>query len=505
MAVRRVFVSYSWDNANHKKWVANLATHLRRDGVNIILDQWDAIPGDQLTEFMEREIINSDFVLIICTPNYKEKSDGRKGGVGYEGTMITAEIFCKGNKRKFIPILSYGSWSSAAPLWIEGAFHIDLSSRRMFEQNYKELLMTINGTRPKAPPIGRECQYGPSIEKNHILISTESPFNNEIRKKLLALREFLKIDVDTFNDKKQLTFTDYLFGIEDFLKDKYSKWLFAVHPTDEKSKYTQKQEHDLLSKLRENEKHIIFFESGFNFLKLQGDTEKSHVIIIKTDYKEATRRLINYAIKSKIKLTNKIHFITVLGPQESHAANQKRAIYNEFLSMILFKRDMDFHPELIPELIGHDSISNSEWNTLLGKLNNLEIIQISSLRVDNWYRDNTKNIIQKNYQTLSIDDPTVHHCFLCGNDDIALGIKEAIFEKNDSTSDLLNCSFFGFDGINEMAVKLAKGLNGATMKVDIDTMCQIAIRVVNGKITSNPPCVRAELLYDNHRSTIKDK
>ena len=105
----KAFMSYSWDDDQHKEWVASLATNLRDNGIETILDQWHAVPGDQLPEFMERQIRENDYVLIICTPNYRLKSDGRKGGVGYEGDIMTAEVHNQRNHRKFIPILARGT------------------------------------------------------------------------------------------------------------------------------------------------------------------------------------------------------------------------------------------------------------------------------------------------------------------------------------------------------------------------------------------------------------
>lgn len=108
MNVPKAFISYSWDDDAHKQWVAKLATQLRSDGVETILDQWHAVPGDQLPEFMEREIRENDYVLIVCTPNYRLKSDQRKGGVGYEGDIMTAEVHTQRNHRKFMPIVARG-------------------------------------------------------------------------------------------------------------------------------------------------------------------------------------------------------------------------------------------------------------------------------------------------------------------------------------------------------------------------------------------------------------
>ena len=152
----RAFVSYSWDDEPHKAWVLGLAANLRKDGVETILDQWHAVPGDQLTEFMEREIRENDYVLIVCTPSYRLKSDERRGGVGYEGNIMTAEVLTKGNHRKFIPVLARGTWKEAAPSWLRGKYHVDLSSPEEHERNYPDLVSTILGTRSVAPPLGKE-------------------------------------------------------------------------------------------------------------------------------------------------------------------------------------------------------------------------------------------------------------------------------------------------------------------------------------------------------------
>jgi hypothetical protein len=179
----KAFVSYSWDDDEHKKWVAALATRLSRDGVEVILDQWHAVPGDQLPEFMEREIRENDYVLIICTPNYKQKSDKRKGGVGYEGDIMTAEVFSKGNHRKFIPLLSRGTWEEAAPSWIKGKYFIDLSSSSRFERGYEDLITTIHGMRTKAPPVGKK----PNLSKYHGKINTSQQSDHDEPVKILGI------------------------------------------------------------------------------------------------------------------------------------------------------------------------------------------------------------------------------------------------------------------------------------------------------------------------------
>ena len=131
-----------------------LATQLRHDGVDARLDHWHAVPGDQLPVFMESEIRDNDYVLIICTPRYKEKSDKRIGGVGYEGDIMTGEVFTKQNDRKFIPVLAKGTWDASARSWLKSKYYIDLATPSRYEAEYDNLLTTILGTRSQPPPLG---------------------------------------------------------------------------------------------------------------------------------------------------------------------------------------------------------------------------------------------------------------------------------------------------------------------------------------------------------------
>ena len=150
----KVFISYSWDDDQHREWVRTFSTQLRGDGVAVTLDKWHAAPGTQLPRFMEKAIRENDFVLIICTPRYKQRSDGRIGGAGYEGDIMTAEVFTTGNHQKFIPILRRGAWPDAAPAWLGGKYYVDLRGEPYPQPQYHDLLTTLHNAREVAPPVG---------------------------------------------------------------------------------------------------------------------------------------------------------------------------------------------------------------------------------------------------------------------------------------------------------------------------------------------------------------
>jgi formylglycine-generating enzyme required for sulfatase activity len=149
----KVFISYSWESNEHRAWVNELGSNLKRDGISVMLDQWHLIPGEQLPSFMERCVRENNFVLIVCTPTYKEKSDCRRGGVGYEGNIMTAEVFSYGNHLKFIPILREGLWTEAAPSWLLGKYYIDLRGKPYSDEQYRLLLRTLHGVNPSPPSI----------------------------------------------------------------------------------------------------------------------------------------------------------------------------------------------------------------------------------------------------------------------------------------------------------------------------------------------------------------
>ena len=133
----QVFISYSWDNEEHKAWVERLATDLNKY-VYVILDQWNLRAGNDMAQFMEQSVANSNKVLCILTPYYKQKCDNREGGSGFEFSLISAEIVRVNPPSKFIPILRSGNFDISCPTALGPRLGLDFSSND--PESYKKML-----------------------------------------------------------------------------------------------------------------------------------------------------------------------------------------------------------------------------------------------------------------------------------------------------------------------------------------------------------------------------
>lgn len=156
--VPKVFISYSWESKEHSDWVNSLADKLLADGIEAIIDSYDVSPGDRLPEFMESSIKDSDYVIIICTEEYKRKANNREKGVGYESHIISAELYNNHNDRKFIPIIRQGDFNTALPTYLDGKLAIDLRGNPYNQTSYKDLIASIFKVKKK-PKVGIRPDY----------------------------------------------------------------------------------------------------------------------------------------------------------------------------------------------------------------------------------------------------------------------------------------------------------------------------------------------------------
>jgi hypothetical protein len=170
MKIPKVFISYSHDSIEHKKWILELATRLRNNGIDAIIDQWALKPGDDLPHFMETQLAAADKVLMVCSEKYVTKANSGSGGVGYEKMIITAGLLNHIDANKVIPLLKQQS-TKALPTFLKSKLYIDFSRLDDQEFAFDELVRAIHDSPIyKMPPVGnnpfKETDKN-IVQKNH--------------------------------------------------------------------------------------------------------------------------------------------------------------------------------------------------------------------------------------------------------------------------------------------------------------------------------------------------
>ncbi len=113
----KVFVSYAHESEDFRQKVGELAEFLRSKGIPVVTDHpyQNRAPEEGWRAWMQKNIEDSDVVLIVCTPRYRESFEKRDVerpagyGSSWEAALITQELYeSKLYNAKYIPILPDG-------------------------------------------------------------------------------------------------------------------------------------------------------------------------------------------------------------------------------------------------------------------------------------------------------------------------------------------------------------------------------------------------------------
>jgi tetratricopeptide (TPR) repeat protein len=137
-----VFISYSHDSPEHEQRVLNLANRLRGDGFDAAIDQYETSPREGWPVWMEKQIRESDFVLVVCTPPYLGRAERReKEGVGkgaiWETALTLQYLYnASANNERFVPVVFSEENVSDIPIALQSATYYLLND----EKGYHRLL-----------------------------------------------------------------------------------------------------------------------------------------------------------------------------------------------------------------------------------------------------------------------------------------------------------------------------------------------------------------------------
>ena len=157
----KVFISYSDDTQEHKRWISELGAKLRRNGVQIIFDQWHLNSANDPKQFMEFGVKNSDWILVICTDSYVGKANDGEDSIGYEPMIITQKLVEDLGTNKFIPIIRQTEWEDKTPEFLKERIYIDFTDDSQFDEKFDELLherlLVRSLQKPSVPHIESVC------------------------------------------------------------------------------------------------------------------------------------------------------------------------------------------------------------------------------------------------------------------------------------------------------------------------------------------------------------
>lgn len=215
-----VFISYSWTTEAFQQSVKELAERLVHDGVDVKLDIWDLKDGQDKYAFMEQCVTNPDIdkVLIICDKGYAAKADERKGGVGDETAIISAEVYRDVEQEKFVPVImerdEHGN--PYMPAYLKSRMYKDLTGDN-YTRGYESLLRNIyEKPSERKPELGSRPAWLDETEPSALFPVREAEKRvtsmNAGQLKLVAAQNFIDVYLDSLKCfyKKEFSTEEYL-------------------------------------------------------------------------------------------------------------------------------------------------------------------------------------------------------------------------------------------------------------------------------------------------------
>lgn len=160
-----IFISYAYDNEEHKERVESFTEMLRQMGFDAKMDSMLKAEYPDIDQMMTYGL-KCDKIIIVLSPQYKTKADNSTGGVWKEFKMIADDLEI--NPKKYI-FVSFDSYSEAlkkkiSPKRIGNRWVVDLEKGR--KDNFNELKAFIKEEREY--PFGKVNTIAASVTPKKI-------------------------------------------------------------------------------------------------------------------------------------------------------------------------------------------------------------------------------------------------------------------------------------------------------------------------------------------------
>ncbi len=107
----KVFISYSWDNEEHKEFIKEFSNKLKLNDIDSIIDaDIPLTPDEGWIQWMKNQVNNSNYVILVFTQLYYDRfsknvkpNEGR--GVQWESRLVLSDIYSGQSISKYIPVV----------------------------------------------------------------------------------------------------------------------------------------------------------------------------------------------------------------------------------------------------------------------------------------------------------------------------------------------------------------------------------------------------------------
>ena len=153
------FISYAWGVAQHEAWVRRLADHLADAGIDALLDHWDNPDIGQSNRQFLKQIEHSEFILVVGTPLFRQKFDGKLSTTGSfvsdEVELISRRLNGTEDERaSVLPLLLEGDERNSFPEALQDRVYSDFQQERFYFVSLFNLILTLYRIPSKDPIIG---------------------------------------------------------------------------------------------------------------------------------------------------------------------------------------------------------------------------------------------------------------------------------------------------------------------------------------------------------------
>ncbi|EPB9414284.1 toll/interleukin-1 receptor domain-containing protein [Clostridium perfringens] len=223
----KVFISYSHDSQELEEQVKKLADTLIEYGVEAEIDQYTTNPVQGWPQYMLENVLKSDYILCVCTENYKKRFENEEEiGVGlgakFEGKYIKQILYTTEYNEKVLPILFKDTDNETIPMTLQPYTHYKLYKNGEFEKLYGYITGQSLVKKPKLGSI-ISLESNTSGMLGGIVFGNSDTGKKEENNLLIEDKEIIEESADIDMFEYPTPFFDYRMG-KAFPGIRYGKW-----------------------------------------------------------------------------------------------------------------------------------------------------------------------------------------------------------------------------------------------------------------------------------------